>query len=187
MPGTLAPTEIRVAQGGTVYIAPSGTAGPANMAAAWTGFTNLGYVSDEGSTINRSMETETVMAWQTISATRYIITGVGLTAAFSALQVNKDTLSAYFGGGSVTNQGSGSFLYNISSAPTVDERVFGLEWTDGSLIYRFVMGRSMCTETGEFTVGRSGAIQLPMTWSAMAPTSGTVLGYLLTNDASAMT
>lgn len=187
MPGALAASEIRVGAGGTVYIAPSGTAGPANMAAAWTSFVNLGYVGEEGATISRSMDTETVMAWQTISATRYIITGVGLTCAFPLLQFNKDTLPLYMGGGSVTNQGASSFKYSITSTPTVDERVFGLEWTDGSLTYRFVIGRGMVTETGEMTVARSGAIQLPITFSAMAPSSGTELGYILTNDSAAMT
>lgn len=177
-----AASEIRVGANGTIYIAPSGTAGPANITAPWTGFTNIGFATEDGAKLSRSMDTNMVKGWQSISVLRYLITGVGLTAAFTLLQSDKDIIQLYFGGGTVTAQGGGSFLYNISSAPTVDERVFGLEWVDGSFTYRFVMGRCMVTETGETTVGRDDAIQWPFTLSAMTPNSGTVLGYILTND-----
>lgn len=176
-------SEIRVGANGTVYVAPAGTAGPANITAAWTGFVDMGYTTEDGGKIARSMDTEMVKAWQSVSTLRYLITGVGLTCAFTLIQSDKDIIPLYFGGGTVTAQGGGSYLYNISSNPAIDERVFGLEWTDGgSIKYRFVMGRCMVTETGETTVGRSAAIEWPFTISAMTPSTGTVLGYLLTND-----
>ena len=177
-----AASEIRVGANGTIYVAPSGTAGPANITAPWTGFVNMGYATDAGARIARSMDTEMVKAWQSISVLRYLITGVGLTCAFSLIQSDKDIITLYFGGGTVTAQGGGSYLYNITSSPTIDERVFGLEWVDGSNTYRFVMGRCMVTETGETTIGRSAAIEWPFTLAAMTPNTGTVLGYILTND-----
>jgi hypothetical protein len=180
-----AASEIRVGTSGTIYIAPSGTAGPVDILAAWTGFTNIGYATEDGVKLSRGMDTEQIKAWQSISTLRYLITGVTLTAAFTLIQNDKDIIPLYFGGGSITTQAAGKYLYNITSAPTIDERVFGVEWVDGSLIYRFVMGRCMVTETGETTVGRNDAIQWPFTLSAMTPTSGTVLGYLLTNDTAA--
>src|SRR6266545_4900953 len=128
----LAASEIRIGANGTIYIAPSGTAGPANIAAAWTGFTQLGYATEDGVKLTRSMDTEQVKGWQTISPLRYLVTGVSLSVAFSLLQFDKDSLPLWLGGGTITNQGGGSFLYNVSSAPTVDERVFGVEWTDAS-------------------------------------------------------
>lgn len=185
MPGTLAASEIRIGASGTIYIAPSGTAGPSTVTAAWTGFTQLGYATEDGVKLTRSMDTEQVKGWQSISPLRYLITGVSLQAAFSVEQFNKDTLTLWLGGGTITNQGGGSFLYNISSTPTVDERVFGVEWVDGSIVNRFIMGRCMVTEGGEATVGRSAAIELPLTISAMTPASGTVLGYIVTNDSAA--
>jgi hypothetical protein len=187
MPGGLAASEIRIGASGTIYIAPSGTAGPANIAAAWTGFTQLGYATEDAVTLTRSMDTEEVTGWQSISPLRYIITGVSLQAAFSLIQFNRDSLPLWLGGGTVTNQGGGSFLYNVSSTPTVDERVFGVEWTDGAITNRFVMGRCMVTEGGEATIGRSAAIELPLTISAMTPASGSVLGYFLTSDSAAFT
>jgi hypothetical protein len=185
MPGGLAASEIRIGASGTIYIAPSGTAGPANVGAAWTGFTQLGFATEDAVKLTRAMETEQVKGWQSISPLRYIITAVSLQAAFSLEQFNKDTLPLWLGGGSITTQGGGSFRYDISSTPTVDERVFGVEWNDAALIYRFVMGRCMVTEGGETTVGRSAAIELPLTISAMTPSSGVVLGYIVTNDSAA--
>jgi hypothetical protein len=174
--------EIRVGGTGTVYIAPSGTAVPANITAAWTSFVNIGYTSEDGVKIARSMDTEQIKGWQSISTLRYLITGVGLTAAFTLLQSDKDILPLYFGGGTVVAQGGGSYKLDISSTPTVDERVFGVEWVDGAFTSRFLLPRCMVTETGETTVGRNDAIQWPFTISAMSPSSGAVLGTFLTND-----
>jgi hypothetical protein len=184
MPGALSAAEIRVGGTGTVYVAPDGTAGPANITAAWTGFVNQGYTTEEGARIARSMDTEMVKVWQSISVVRYLITGIDLTAAFDLMQFNRDTIPLYFGGGSIVNQGGGSFRYDISSTPTIDERVLGIEWIDGSITYRFVIGRGMVKETGESSVTRTAAISLPMTFGAMTPDSGSVLGYMVTNDTS---
>lgn len=178
-----AASEIRVGANGTIYIAPSGTTPPVDILAAWPGaFVNIGFATEDGGKLARSMDTEMVKAWQSIGVLRYLITGVGLTCAFTLLQSDKDILPLYFGGGSVVTQAAGKYKFDISSAPTVDERVFGLEWTDAALIYRFIMPRCMVTDTGETTVGRNDAIQWPFTISAMSPASGTVLGTILTND-----
>ena len=178
----IAASEIRVGANGTIYVAASGTAGPANIGAAWTGFTNIGYADEEGAKLTRAMETNEIKAWQSVSTLRYVITGVNLSVAFSLLQWDKDTLPFYMGGGTVVAQGGGSFKYVVSSSPTIDERAFGLEWTDGALIYRLVIGRGMVTETSETNVQRSDAVKLPLTFSAMTPASGSELAYILTND-----
>lgn len=178
-----AASAIRVGANGTVYVAPSGTAGPTDITSAWTGFTDIGYADEGGVVINRSMDTEVIRAWQSVSVLRYLITGVTLTAAFTLLQWDKDTLPFYMGGGSITTQAAGRYKYSISSAPTIDERVLGVEWTDGaSIAYRFVIGRGMVQETGESNVQRSDGIKLPITFGAMTPNTGTELGYILTND-----
>jgi hypothetical protein len=175
-------SEIRIGANGTIRVAPSGTAGPANITAAWTGFTDIGFADEEGVKLTRNMETNQIKAWQSISTLRYVITGVDLQVAFNLLQWDKDTLPFYMGGGTVIAQGGGSFKYVISSAPTIDERVLGVEWTDGALTYRLVVGRGMVTETSETNVQRSDAIKLPLTFSAMTPATGVELAYILTND-----
>jgi hypothetical protein len=176
-------TAIRVGANGTVYVAPSGTSLPTDITSAWTGFTDVGYCDEGGAVLSRSMDTEVIRAWQSVSVLRYLITGVSLTAAFTLLQWDKDTIPFYFGGGSITTQAASKYKYDISSAPTIDERAFGIEWTDGATItYRFLIGRGMVQETGESNVQRSDGIKLPMTFGAMTPASGTVLGTILTND-----
>jgi hypothetical protein len=177
----LASTEIRVAVSGAIYIAPSGTAGPADINVAWPGaFYHLGYATTDGVTLQRTLDTEEVRSWQAIGVQRYLITGVGLTCAFGLQQFNKTTLALYLGGGTWVAQGGSSYRFAISNTPTIDERVLGIEWTDGSLKYRFVMVRSMASETGELTLGRESEINLPITMSAMSADPD--LGYLLTND-----
>jgi hypothetical protein len=183
MPGAILASEIRVGANGVLYVAPTGTTAPANITSPWTGWTNLGYLDEEGAKLSRSMSTEQIKAWQTIATVRYLITEVNFTLAFSLLQWNKDTLPFYLGGGAITAQGGGSYKYSISSSPTLDERMLGLEWTDGaSLTYRCVISRGMVTETSESNITRGDAIKLPLTFAAMAPSSGTELAYILTND-----
>jgi hypothetical protein len=180
----LAGGEVRVGASGTIYIAPSGTAGPANIGAAWTGFTDVGYTTEEGATIGRSLTTEQIKAWQSIAPIRYLITEVAYTISFGLLQWNETTLPLWLGGGTVVDQGGGSYKYSISSAPTIDERVLGIEWVDGSKTYRSVIGRGMVTESGETNVNRANPAALPITFAAMTPNAGTELAYLLTNDAN---
>ena len=175
-------SEVRVGANGTIYVAPGGTAVPANVTAAWTGFTDVGYVTEEGVTIGRALTTEQIRAWQSISAIRYLVTEVAFTVSFSLLQWNETTLPFWLGGGTVVNQGGGSFKYTISSSPAIDERAFGVEWTDGALKYRATIGRGMVIESGESSVTRSEGIALPITFAAMAPASGTELAAILTDD-----
>jgi len=167
-------------------VAPGGTAVPANIGAAWTGFTDIGYASEDGATLSRSLTTEQIKAWQSIAPIRYLITEVAFTISFNLLQWNKTTLPFWLGGGSVVNQGGGSFKYTVSSSPTIDERALGIEWTDGALTYRATISRGMVTESGESQVNRSNPIGLPITFAAMTPASGSELAALLTND-TAMT
>ena len=53
---------------------------------------------------------------------------------------------------------------------------------DGTANHRLIIPRGMVQETGEATLGREQEIRLPITFAAMSPTSGTVLGTWLTHD-----
>jgi hypothetical protein len=182
----LAGSEVRVGANGTIYVAPGGTAVPANITAPWTSFTDIGYASEDGVSLSRSLTTEQIKAWQSIAPIRYLITEVAFTITFNLLQWNETTLPFWLGGGSVVSQGGGSFKYTVSSSPTLDERAFGVEWTDGALTYRATIARGMVTESGETPINRSNPAGLPITFAAMTPASGTELAALLTND-TAMT
>lgn len=178
----LSGTEVRVGVNGDVYVAAGGTTPPANITAAWTGFTSVGYLSEDGVKVARSMSTEQIKAWQSISTIRYLITDVGEVASFVMLQFNKTTLPFYMGGGTVVAQGGGSYKLSVSSAPTIDERVLGIEWVDGGIKSRLIIPRGMVTETEEMTVGRSDAVRLGVSFAAMTPATGTELSYILTDD-----
>jgi|SRR6266545_50010 len=182
----IAAGEVRVGANGTVYVAPGGTAVPADVNAALNAaFVDVGYVSEEGVTTSRSLTTEQVRAWQSISTIRYLITEVGYTLSWQMMQYNKTTLPFWLGGGSIVAQGGGLFKYVVSSAPTIDERAVVIEWTDGATIKnRIVIARGMVTEGGDATIGRGAAVQLPITFAAMTPSSGTDLVTYLTNDAA---
>ena len=175
MAGALAASEIRVAGTGAIYVAPVGTAVPTTVNDAFNAaFRNLGFATTDGLRLTRTMDTEQVNSWQSIAVQRYLITGVNLTVAFDLQQYNKDTLPLYLGGGTIVNQGGCpvSYKLDLSSTPTIDERAMIYTWVDGTINNRLVVPRGMVSETGEATLGREQEIRLPLTFSAMSPTSG---------------
>jgi hypothetical protein len=184
-PGGLDPTQVRVAPTGSIYSAPKGTAAPATavsaLAAPWY---NLGYASDDGVTLSRSMDTETVNGWQSSAPLRYIVTGTSLTVAFALQQFNLETVPLYFGLPKTVvteDTPSGNFKFMIPADVPIDERAFVVETVDGTVHTRYVILRGMVTETDDLPLKRSEESQLSVTISAMAAPDGS-LCHVLTDD-----
>jgi hypothetical protein len=76
---------------------------------------------------------------------------------------------------------SGVSTLSIPSAPDPDERAFGLEWEDGDIVNRLVIGRGEATERGSITTSRGAAVGLQMTVSAYASTAPEIATWL-SND-----
>lgn len=182
-PGGLDPTQVRVAPSGAIYAAPAGTAAPADSVAALAApWTHLGYATDDGVTLARSMETETITGWQSSAPLRYIVTGTSMSVAFSLLQFNKTTLPLYFGlpTSSITESGD-IFKLKIPADLPIDERAWCIETVDGIVNTRYVILRGMITETDDLPLRRSEGSVLAMTVSAMAASDGS-LAHMITND-----
>lgn len=173
--------NVRVALGGRIYMAPKGTVAPTDLTTAWgAGWKDLGYVSDDGVSMEYSTDTEDINAWQSLSPVRRVLTSVAFTMGFTAIELKADTLTLYFPGSSITTVAGVSTL-SIPSAPGSAEYAFGLEWEDGTIISRLVIPRGEVTERGGVTFGRSGAVGLEMTISAYA-TSAPELATYISND-----
>ncbi len=57
----------------------------------------------------------------------------------------------------------------------------GIEWQDGTKIYRFVVPRGIVTDAVETNFRRGAAADLPITFGVMSET-GAQPFYMLTND-----
>lgn len=177
--------QVRIAQTGSVYLAPYGTAAPVDTAtalpAAWK---QLGFVSDKGVTLGFAVKFGDVMSWQSLSSLRKFVQSQVLTAQFDLEQTNSDVLGAYFAGAaSITNPNeSGGQLVNVSNTPGVDERSAVIEFFDGTVKYRVYIPRCIVTDRGQTPIGRTGAVLWQLTIEALAVDSVTPIATLIIKD-----
>lgn len=173
---------VRVGLNGSVFIAPKGTAAPTDLTAAWpTGWVDLGYLSDDGVSLEYGTDSEDITAWQSLSPVRKVLTSVDMTLAFTAIELKGSTISLYFPGSELTEASEGVTQLSIPAAPTPDERAIGLEWRDGDITNRLIIPRGEVTDRGAITIGRSAAVGLEMTVSAYAD-SAPEIAVWLSND-----
>jgi hypothetical protein len=178
--------QIRVAPNGAIYAAAAGTPLPTAvdtpLASPWV---NLGYASDDGVTLSRSLDIEEVNVWQSASPARYIVTKTSVSFGFSLVQFNADTLPLYFGlpSSAVTESGAGSgiFKMTVPADVQIDERAWCVESIDGDIHTRYIFQRGMITATDDLPLKRTEGSALPMTVSAMTATDGS-LCVVLTDD-----
>lgn len=174
--------NVRVGLNGSIYIAPKGTTAPTDLDAAWDpSWVDLGYLSDDGVSMEYSTDSEDINAWQSLSPVRKVLTSVDMTLGFTAIELKTATMTLYFPSASMTDVGGTVHKLSIPAAPTPDERAIGLEWLDGDIKNRLVIARGEVTERGAITIGRSAAVGLEMTVSAYADTAPEIAVWL-SND-----
>ncbi|KRV49702.1 phage tail protein [Wenjunlia vitaminophila] len=185
MPG-MNPNEIRVAGTGRVLTAPLGSSVPTDVTTAWSAeWRDLGYTTTDGVKFNKKDKIDPVDTWQSVSPARFVYSDRDLTVKFQLLQFNEDTLPFFFGGDAVeeTSAGSQVYRYQVVAEPKEDERMLGVEFSDGNQItYRFVIRRGQVTETEEFQLIRTAAVKLGVTFTALAVDNATPLATWLMND-----
>ena len=88
-------------------------------------------------------------------------------------------------GGSVEANGTtaGNFRYKLTADPSFDERMLGVEFTDGTDVkYRIVVPRGQVTETEEISLVRTAPVKLGVTFTALAVDALTPLVTFLMKD-----
>lgn len=171
--------NVRVGLNGSVFIAPKGTEAPTDLTAAWgEGWVDLGYLSDDGVSMEYSTDSEDITAWQSLSPVRKVLTSVDMTLGFTAIELKTATVTLYFPSATMTDVGGTVHQLSIPAAPTPDERAIGLEWRDGDITNRLVIARGEVTDRGAITIGRSAAVGLEMTVSAYADSAPEIAVWL---------
>ncbi|PAX86768.1 phage tail protein, partial [Streptomyces albidoflavus] len=79
---------MRGGRNGSGFIAPKGTAAPTDLTADWpTGWVDLGYLYDDGVSMEYSTDSEDITAWQSLSPVRKVLTSVDMTLGFTAIEL----------------------------------------------------------------------------------------------------
>lgn len=165
------PTQVRIAPNGHLYVAPLATTIPTTVTAAWAaGWIELGYADDSGVVLTPSLETTDIRAWQTAVPVKTVPTTAKFDVKFALLQYNKGATELFFGSGATwaeTSVGSGIYKLTLPSSPVIDERMLGVEWTDGTITNRLVISRGMVSARDNVELTRGGAIKFGVTFTAM--------------------
>jgi hypothetical protein len=174
--------QARAAIGGKFLSAPLGTAAPASVIAAFgAGWVDLGYMNEDGPTFREGRESEEFKGWPGPYVLRRLLTGKSLQMVTPLLQWNKDTIVEAFAGGAITGVGD-AIKFTPPAIGTLRQRALALEWTDGTLIYRWIVLKAVPgLEDLEISFNSNTLSELPITWG-IEVTSGVDPWYFLTND-----
>lgn len=157
---------------GAVYFGGTDATLPTSTDATLTGFTALGYVSDDGLTNNNSPESDNIKAWggDTVLS---LLTSKEDTFSFKLLEaMSADVLKLVYGSANVT--GTTATGITVKANTTPPERhsyVFDMVLKDG-VLKRIVVPDATITEVGEIVYKDDEAIGYELTITAVPDASG---------------
>ena len=188
------PTKVRVALTGNVWYEPSLSATIVTdpTEPPTTTAVNLGYTTADGVTFSFSRETVDIDGWQTADPLRILVTNEPRSCSFTLRQTDRGTWLATMGGTvveSVPAAGGEPAVYRWE--PTVGKLPEGMLFIDFedvtsagvTVVYRFGFRRAAQSETVEFNLVRTDAVNLPNNWRALQPATGKAM-FMDTNDAA---
>lgn len=132
------------------------------------GWTEMGFISEDGATFTEGKDITDVGAWQSFYPIRRIVTGRNVQVSFALREWKRATVEFALGG-VVAPNGVGEFTYTPPSPDDLTEKSVVLEWFDGTKSYRIYMPRGIVSDNVETNLVRTGAADLPVTFSATDP------------------
>jgi hypothetical protein len=166
--------ETIVAGDGSVSIAAVGTALPttavANLNAA---FSELGYTTEDGVGVNKTLDIQNFRVWQTKQPIRRERGDEDLILSFELVQWNEVTVPLAFGGGTIGTDGGSGYKYtppaDSDALPTYSAVI---DVKDGSDVVRFVLNTASIADGVDTRFNRAAMGGLPISLQALKPESG---------------
>lgn len=112
---------------GYIHTAPTGTTRPTNPAAPPPPWVDNGHTAEDGLTINFEISTTKRRTWRSRSGVRVSVDEVNFTLSWTALQVDNDSLTNYFGGGDISLPDT----FGVVKNPAPVERALFIRLVDG--------------------------------------------------------
>src|SRR5688572_22664959 len=175
--GTLGPQlnadNVRVFGTGHFYIAPYGTTLPTTLTTnPASNFLDLGYISEDGVTIQPEVGVTEIMAWQSWSPVRIVGSSRVHRLTVPAMEMKDVTWVAAFGGGEWASVDSTTEVFTPAEAGTVTEWSGVFDRTDGLITYRDVYDRMVLTTVGEVGHGKTVPTILTLTFTVIGTEDG---------------
>jgi hypothetical protein len=176
---TLDAGNVRVGVGGQLMSSKTGAA-PVDATAAWgTGWTDHGFLSEDGVEEAYNDDTTEIKAWQGGAIVRSMITGSEATLHFTMLETNKANLELYHKGSTVATASGVHTLDVMAAAP--DRRKFGLDVVDGDEVIRLYVEDGEVKERGNIVYKGDEAIGYEVTVTCY-PVDGVVVRKISESD-----
>jgi hypothetical protein len=155
---------------GGVYAGALAAVAPDDAATALdVGFASLGYVSEEGVTQTKGIETETMVAWGG-DEVRVMKTSDALSYSLTLIETSPAVLAEYFGADNVaTVTGVTTVSVNGTELP---RRSYVFELLDGDSAIRVYLPVAQITNTDDITFVDGEPIGFPITISAYPDEAG---------------
>jgi hypothetical protein len=161
--------NVQVAVSGEVLVGATSATAPTGTGSATTGFTGLGYVSEDGVTETRDRSSDDIKAWQNAATVRTVVTDATLTYSFTLIETNKAAVELYYGS-TVTQTGTEGSLV-IVPANTGGRKSFIIDVVDGSDLLRTYIPSGEVTEVGDKVYASGEPIGYEVTVTAYPDTT----------------
>ena len=165
-------TAAKPKTGGAAYVAPTSASLPTSTTAALTGFTSLGYISDDGMTNETASDQSDIKAW---GGDVVLSSQAGKTDTFQFTLIealNPDVLKEIYGSGNVTGTLSNGITVNVDSSEALERAwVVDMVMRNG-VAKRIVIPSGKITEVGEITYKDDEAVGYEITITAFPDANG---------------
>jgi hypothetical protein len=175
-------SNVLVGLTGGVRVAPVGTTAPATSIATYAaGWTELGYISEDGITESNSSDATEIKAFQGGVTVRKVISSSETTFAFTIIETNKDVWALYYPGSTFATA-TGTTTATIK-VPAADPRAFAFDVVDGARHYRILVPKGEISERGDLVYKNDEAVGYEFTMTCYPASDGTVM-IKLSDDAA---
>lgn len=161
---------------GAIWVAPQGTALPADATTALgSTFKLLGFTSDAGVQISESTSTDAIRAWEGHTEVYNVQTEYTESVSFMPIQCNADVAELMWGADWVEVDDQTGAIHAQHHAGTLDPVVIVIETTPRTNIVKRYTGTFQLTERGEQTMDGASVDGRNLTFNAIADANGVTM------------
>lgn len=161
---------------GAIWVAPQGTALPADATTALgSTFKLLGFTSDAGVQISESTSTDAIRAWEGHTEVYNVQTEYTESVSFMPIQCNADVAELMWGADWVEVDTQTGAIHAQHHAGTLDPVVIVIETTPRTNIVKRYTGTFQLTERGEQTMDGASVDGRNLTFNAIADANGVTM------------
>lgn len=157
----LTSANVRVAVSGEVSVGLTSATAPATAIASLTGFTGLGYVSEDGVTRTIDRSIDDIKAWQNAATVRSVISDAKTTYQFTLIESSLKVIETALG--TTVTQASTEGTYTINPGSTGGRKSFVLDIIDGANLERHYIAEGEITDLGDTTYASGEAVGFDVT------------------------